>query len=711
MNEEFIYKVNNDSLIIERCPRVLTREMLNGVQAFKYKSIVLCDGIEKLEDGCFLEFKNLKDISLPTTLKEISNHCFEKSGLREVVLPEGVESIGIKAFCSCIDLKKVFLTNSLIDIKKEAFSNCFDLEEINLPINLKNIGEGCFHRCVSLKSMNIPSCVKEIKKRTFYGCRDLKNIGLSSSIRCIGVSAFEGCSSLEMVNGLEYVSKILDSAFYECYSLKKFKLSDCLREISARCFAFCGIEKLELPVGVKEIKDEVFFACSNLKKINIQSNVEVIGNGTFYDCVNLEEINNLRNIKELGTQSFKNCKQLEKMDLPKQLKKMGEDVFEGCSNLKRIELPFGKKVIKSHEFSSCLGLEEIVIPYSILTFNSDSFRECSSLKRVILDLNERKVILNMENGKFIDNVDNALMFYNKESKTYSFYNNSEFIEFDRSLFSNNKVIRRLLDDKEIDERYFLRLYYWANKRYLPGDIVIKNMPIIDIDNFYLNNNGQVWNELISNCPNVSLEENKVSFFKLCYVLGLFSSKVSIRNRAYDFISRKIVGVLDGYTIHNKFGGFCLENGFNEEYAQFFMKYFNYSDFMVYKDEDLNEINLIAASYNNFDSVKKVYPGKSVYTNRDVDKLLPSLVMDVVKNSYYYGVDDGNEDFAFVVGKYGYNQDQFNKLQEFYNIAKSISEDEMQIFIDKDEESKGIIYSVLDKRDPTSAVLGNITNCC
>lgn len=711
MDGELIYRVNNDSLIIEKCPSVLTKEMISNMQTFKYKNIVLCEGIEKFEDSCFLGFKNLKSIRLPTTLKEISSRCFENSGLKEIVLPDALEVVGIKAFNSCIDLKKVSFSKSLLDIKKEAFSNCFDLEEIVLPDNLKNIGESCFYRCVSLKEVIVPNGVRELKKRVFYGCRDLRKVKLSDDIKSIGVSSFEGCSSLVDVEGLEYVSKILDSAFYECYNLRKVKLSSSLKEISPRSFAFCGIDNIDVPNSVKEIKDEAFFSCSSLKDVKISPNVVGIGNSAFYGCSNLQEINNLKNIEVIGSKCFKNCMNLKTLDLPKQLKKMGNDVFEGCSSLKKIEFPFGKKEIKGHEFSSCLDLEEIVIPSSIETFNSDSFKECSSLKKVVLDLGNRRVSFFLEKGEFIDNVDNALMFYDRKLKTYSFYNDGEFIEFDKSLLLNNRIIRKMIESDKIDSRYYLRLYYWANKRYLPGSVVIKNMPVSDIGNFYLNNNGQVWNNLISICPNVSLEENKASFFKLCYVLGLFDSKASIRDKAYDFISKKIVGVLDGYTIHNKFDGFCLDNGFNEEYAQFFMKYFNYSDFMIYKDEDFNEINLIAASYNNFDNVKKVYPGKRVHTNRDADMLLPSHVINVVKNNFYHGVDDGNEDFAFVVGKYGYNQEQFEKLQEFYNVSKSVSEDEMKIFIDEDEKDYGIVYSVLDKKDPLCAVLGNITNCC
>ena len=76
---------------------------------------------------------------------------------------------------------------------------------------------------------------------------------------------------------------------------------------------------------------------------------------------------------------------------------------------------------------------------------------------------------------------------------------------------------------------------------------------------------------------------------------------------------------------------------------------------------------------------------------------------------YYSVDAENEEFATIIGRYGYTQEQFTTLQEWYNEGKSI--DKMRLFIKEDEEKKGITYNLLNKNDPLCPVLGNITNCC
>ena len=128
-----------------------------------------------------------------------------------------------------------------------------------------------------------------------------------------------------------------------------------------------------------------------------------------------------------------------------------------------------------------------------------------------------------------------------------------------------------------------------------------------------------------------------------------------------------------------------------------------------KDEYDDEIDLMAASYNNFKNVKKIYPNKTLHTNREADLLLPEHVINAVKLVEYDNVDEENKEFALTVGRYGYSQSQFEELQNWYNKGKQIKE--IKLFINEDEKEEEITYSLLSKNDPLNAVLGNITNCC
>ena len=107
--------------------------------------------------------------------------------------------------------------------------------------------------------------------------------------------------------------------------------------------------------------------------------------------------------------------------------------------------------------------------------------------------------------------------------------------------------------------------------------------------------------------------------------------------------------------------------------------------------------------------KKIYPNKTLHTNREADLLLPIHVMNAVRCIEYCDIDVDNEEFALIVGRYGYTQEQFEKLQGWYNRGKTLTN--LSLFVSEDKEKEGIIYELLSKDNPLNSVLGNITNCC
>jgi len=55
--------------------------------------------------------------------------------IREVYLPESVETIGSHAFQSCVNLECVHLPSHLRSIGEQAFARCYKLKQIEVPEN------------------------------------------------------------------------------------------------------------------------------------------------------------------------------------------------------------------------------------------------------------------------------------------------------------------------------------------------------------------------------------------------------------------------------------------------------------------------------------------------------------------------------------------------------------------------------------------------
>lgn len=108
----------------------------------------------------------------------------------DVVIPEGVTSIGEFAFFSCKDLASVVIPNSVEEIGGGAFFGCCGLTSIVIPNSVKKIDYKTFNGCTSLASVVIPDSVTEIGSRAFFGCTSLTSIVIPDSVKEIGVRAF-----------------------------------------------------------------------------------------------------------------------------------------------------------------------------------------------------------------------------------------------------------------------------------------------------------------------------------------------------------------------------------------------------------------------------------------------------------------------------------------------------------------------------------------
>lgn len=93
------------------------------------------------------------------------------SGCKNTIIPNGVTSIGGRAFEGCTGLTSIVIPNSVTEI-----------------------GGGAFAYCTNLTSINIPNNISVINTDLFYKCSSLTNLTLGSNVTEIGVSAFAGTS-------------------------------------------------------------------------------------------------------------------------------------------------------------------------------------------------------------------------------------------------------------------------------------------------------------------------------------------------------------------------------------------------------------------------------------------------------------------------------------------------------------------------------------
>lgn len=94
----------------------------------------------------------------------------------DIILPEGMTSIGEGAFGLCYSLESIALPKSVTSIGAYAFTECTKLATITLPDGVTSIGEFTFGACSSLTTIVLPKGIESIGNIAFAYCPELTEV-------------------------------------------------------------------------------------------------------------------------------------------------------------------------------------------------------------------------------------------------------------------------------------------------------------------------------------------------------------------------------------------------------------------------------------------------------------------------------------------------------------------------------------------------------
>lgn len=235
---------------------------------------------------------------------EIKEEAFQNHyQFENVVLQEGITSIGRSAFFNCVSMKSIVVPSSVKVIEQGAFQNCTALERIDLS----------------------KTSVTEIAEETFRGCKNLKEVILPSGVITIQADAFQGCGALKKVNlsSLKEIKKIASGAFANCISLKEVVLPESVATIGGGAFANCiGLEEITIPGSVTEFGQAVLEGVTNVT-------VKSVVNSYAYDYAVRKELNFEATSDEI---------------LVSEIKVENENITYNKENTKRITLKVGERI-------------------------------------------------------------------------------------------------------------------------------------------------------------------------------------------------------------------------------------------------------------------------------------------------------------------------------------------------------------------------------
>ena len=268
---------------------------------------VPADKFEMPEDGV---------LEIPATYqgKPVTKIGYEAFSSRKdivgsVVIPEGVESIGISAFSHC-SLTDINIPESMVSIGHHAFYSCSELVDIIIPGNVRSIEDFAFYDCSSLESITIPDSVISIGGSAFCGCSALASITIPKGVISIGPWAFSGCTSLASIILPESISTIETNTFNGCSSLESINLPEGIKTIGMSAFEDCSkLRSITIPEGVLSIETSAFSFCTNLASVTLPESLTSIGNHSFLSCFALSNIMFPESVTTIE-EPFPNCSEL-----------------------------------------------------------------------------------------------------------------------------------------------------------------------------------------------------------------------------------------------------------------------------------------------------------------------------------------------------------------------------------------------------------------
>lgn len=378
------------------------------------ESIVIPEGVSKIESDAFFGCHALTFVSLPESLWEIENHAFRFcDALEYIIIPESVNEIGFDAFNYCDRLKDIYVLGKYTDIGMDAFStNCDDMVIHCLPES--NAEEYCKENDIPYDHKKAPNILKEYtvedvkkKPKTTKSESDYKPAEQESEIEenapmeqpvsvpiedcTIERKVLTKCNTtshhIALPNGFTVIDKYL---FYQ-KGLISVQIPEGVREIREGAFFKCAkLKRVVLPSTLQKIGKYAFSACKRIEKIEIPDGVTVIGENAFYSCSGLKRVLLPNTLQKINSGAFSFCEQLEQLVIPDGVTEIGEDLTQGCDKLTHVEIPEGIVRIEKCAFWG-EKLKDVYLPASVQFIDSMAFSSIA------------KLVVHTPKGSFMEN--------------------------------------------------------------------------------------------------------------------------------------------------------------------------------------------------------------------------------------------------------------------------------------------------------------------
>lgn len=293
----------------------------------KLTSIKIPDSVLIIYNSAFSGCSSLSsvEISPNSKLQELKTSAFFATRITSIFIPKSTTKIESSAFWGCTQIESITVdsanttymsrTNCLIDKSYASYSTYAIIKGCNnsqIPsLGLLEIGQNAFAGC-TFSTINLSDNVVTIAKNAFSNCKNLESITFSTNTKLSKILsyAFYNCTKLTLQKLPKTLYEIGEYAFSgtAVQTLEFESNSNPItigQEAFSNCSSLTSISFSGLQSSSVTINEKAFLNCSSLTEITYLSNAKTIRDYAFADCDNLTTVSlGLANVPRITTTIF-----------------------------------------------------------------------------------------------------------------------------------------------------------------------------------------------------------------------------------------------------------------------------------------------------------------------------------------------------------------------------------------------------------------------
>lgn len=263
------------------------------------EEVTLPEGIKEIPPTTFLQCFSLKDVSIPESVQTIGYQAFSCDISLDIDFTKltNLTSIGDYAF-------SIINANGGNSAEGDSYTKYKDeikdggIKNIILPESVKTIGSGAFFGQRNVKKIVIPKSVTSIQGQAFQMIPALEELEVYASLDKVSGSSFNEVFWSNTRNDSTITGKLKKIILGENYSATG-KIGSAL---------FYGLDFDEIDIQMNNIQNlgsSMFMKNKKLKSFTVPKTVKVINQAAFYETTALKDITIPKNVQTMDIEVFR----------------------------------------------------------------------------------------------------------------------------------------------------------------------------------------------------------------------------------------------------------------------------------------------------------------------------------------------------------------------------------------------------------------------